>query len=252
MVLFLGLFLAVAMLVVGGERGYRSLLTVIYNIIAMAGYLFFLTKGISPYLLTLICSLFFVVMILFFQNGRNLKTYISAGMVMLVVVILMGFLYTIVKTCKIAGFSEVEQSLEISTELSVDVALNMEQIMIGIVILSVLGAVIDTAMAIATALFEIAKNNGQLGFRKLLHAGNNVGRDILGTTVNTLVFAGMGEGIMIYFLFMKYGYTFDLLLNSDEFFKDIFMILIANIGCLLIIPLTDLFMSFYLSKKCVK
>lgn len=249
MVLSLGIILAVAMLLIGGERGYKSLLTVIYNVLALVIYIYLLYKGVPPFLITLICSLFLIFMILFFQNGWNSKTCVCAVTALVVVVFLMGFIGLIVRNTRISGFSEVELALEISTEVSSDVALNMEHIMIGILVLGVLGAILDTAMAIATALYEIASNNPTLGFRKLIHAGNNVGRDILGTTVNTLVFAGMGEGIMIFLLFIGYGYTLDLLMNSDEFFKNLFMILIANVGCLLIIPLTDLCMSFYLSQR---
>ena len=61
-------------------------------------------------------------------------------------------------------------------------------------IIGALGAVMDVAMSIASALEEIAANPTTSG-RSLWRAGMNVGRDIMGTMSNTLILAYTGGSL---------------------------------------------------------
>ena len=112
---------------------------------------------------------------------------------------------------------------------------------------SLLGAIMDTAMAITSSLFEFNEVKSEITIKELIKMGFNVGRDILGTTVNTLFFATIGETMMISILFMKNNYTFESVINSKEFFQNLFSLAISNIGCLLIIPIS-IFIGTYMLK----
>ena len=105
----------------------------------------------------------------------------------------------------------------------------------------------DTAMAITSSLYEFNEVNSELTFSELVRLGFNVGRDILGTTVNTIFFATIGETMMIGILFIKNKYTFESVINSKEFYQNLFSLAISNIGCLLIIPIS-IFICTYVLK----
>ena len=145
------------------------------------------------------------------------------------------------------GYSELDLSSDISIYLSPNVNINMNQLMICMIIISLLGAIMDTAMAITSSLFEFNEVKSEITIKELIKMGFNVGRDILGTTVNTLFFATIGETMMISILFMKNNYTFESVINSKEFFQNLFSLAISNIGCLLIIPIS-IFIGTYMLK----
>ena len=107
----------------------------------------------------------------------------------------------------------------------------------------------DTSFAISTAVFEVSENNNELTEKELIKSGDNIGRDILGTTINTLLFAGMGESMFLMMLFARYKYTFLQLINSKAFVQELFIIVVSNIGCLLIIPLTSVITTYMIKRK---
>jgi hypothetical protein len=92
----------------------------------------------------------------------------------------------------ISGYNEIDQYEEISMYLSANLNISMSAIMLSAVVFGLLGAVMDTAVAITTAVHEVYVNKPELTQKELFYAGLHIGRDILGTTINTLFFAGLG------------------------------------------------------------
>ena len=69
-----------------------------------------------------------------------------------------------------------------------------------------LGAVMDVAMSISSAMDEIRSNNTSIATKNLVRSGLVVGRDIMGTMSNTLILAYTGSAIHYYYylLLMKH------------------------------------------------
>ena len=151
-----------------------------------------------------------------------------------------------VNKTRIAGYSEVDRYEEITMYVSTNISVKMDQVMVCVVLLGLLGAIMDTSIAITTAVYEIHRNNPHFGSKQLLRSGRNVGKDIMGTTVNTLLLATVGETIMLNVLYLKFHYTFAKLLNSKSFFQEFCLIIFSNIGCLLIIPISNRVISYLL------
>jgi uncharacterized membrane protein len=86
-----------------------------------------------------------------------------------------------------------------------------------------------------------------------MQSGKNVGKDILGTTSNTLLFAGMGEILLLFIWLSKMNhYSIPQLINSKAVFQELIIILVSNIGCLLIIPISVLVISYLLKQSKIK
>ena len=105
----------------------------------------------------------------------------------------------------------------------------------------------DTAVAVTTAVNEVYENKKELDAKQLFISGLAVGRDILGTTVNTLFFAGVGESIMLAVLFTKNEDEFAYILNSKALFKELAGLLTGGMGCLLIIPVSSIICAVLLT-----
>ena len=81
--------------------------------------------------------------------------------------------------------------------------INMLQITVCMVLLSTLGAVLDTALSITSSLYEVILHKPDMSRREIYHSGLQIGKDIIGTTVNTLFFAYLGDSLLLIFLSEK-------------------------------------------------
>lgn len=245
----LGILFLVLVILIGGERGVKSFITLIGNILVLIISVYLISFGMPPVLIALFGSILFCLITLLYQNGTNVKSYSSIISVIIVICIMSIIVWGIVHSSQIAGYNELELNEDISRSLSAYVRINMKSLMVTVTMLGLLGAIMDTAIAIATSIFEVQKNNKELSFLQLIKSGKSVGNDILGTTANTLFFAGIGETMMMTILFSKFGYSFERIINSKIFFQEFSVIIIANIGCLIIIPITIFVTSFLLTSK---
>lgn len=69
----------------------------------------------------------------------------------------------------------------------------MQKVMAAVVLLSTLGAVTDMALTVSTSLYEVKIHKPDMSNTELFQSGMQIGKSILGTTVNTLLFAYLGE-----------------------------------------------------------
>lgn len=246
MLITLGIILFVLMLIVGGDRGVGSFLALAANMVIMFFAIKLIAIGVNPYLIVFLASFLFIAVTLIYQNGTNIKSLSSAIAVMSVMLLLICFITVVVSKTRIAGYSEVDRYEEITMYVSTNISVKMDQVMICVILLGLLGAIMDTSIAITTAVYEVNRNNPHFGRKQLIRSGRNIGKDIMGTTVNTLLLATIGDTIMLNILYLKYHYTFTELLNSKSFFQEFCMIVFSNIGCLLIIPISYMVISYLL------
>ena len=118
----------------------------------------------------------------------------------------------------------------------------------AMVIVGIVGAVIDVAIAVSSAVYEVKCKNPELTERELLASGFRMGGNILGTTVNTLLFAGLGESLLMYLEMKELHYTFGQLLNSKAFFQMLFPVMMSAIGCVCIVPVAAWIMGNFVKK----
>lgn len=83
----------------------------------------------------------------------------------------------------------------------------------GILIAS-LGAVMDVAMSIASSISEIHYHSPELSMKELVKSGMRVGRDMMGTDVNTLILAFVGGASTMMIIYYAYSMPVRQLMNS--------------------------------------
>ena len=125
---------------------------------------------------------------------------------------------------------------------------DLKAIIFSAIIIGALGAIMDVAMDIASALNELAATTAEPTRKMLLQAGNNIGRDILGMMSNTLILAYIGGSLTIVLLFFAYNHSLLYLLNKEMVVVEILQAVIGSFGILFTIPFT----SFICSRLYVK
>lgn len=105
------------------------------------------------------------------------------------------------------------------------------------VLIAALGAVMDVAMSIASAVWELREHNEELSARELFRSGMNIGRDAMGTMANTLILAFAGSSMNLLILVQVYDIPFLQLINTDFICIEVLQSVAGSIGILLTVPL---------------
>ena len=238
MILFLTGILLLLMVLIGGERGFHSFVFLFVNgFFAMVG-ICLLCYGISPILIMVIgCAVFLAVGIPV-QNGCNRKS-LSAMLATGLILVLVGAAISVVCLhAHITGMNEIQIKEIDNSYLSSGVDLDMRAILLISLVWGELGALMDTSITIASSMNEVLAAHPDLTEQELRAKGMQIGKNIIGTTVNTLVFIAFGETIMLCLLYISNGYSPMMLLNSKSFFQQFGGILFSCQSCLLVVPVT--------------
>ena len=243
----LSLILLILMILIGGKRGIKSFFTLYINLIIVFIVIIFISYNFNPMFVTIIGCCVIGCISLFFINGINKKT-ISAFISVIIVVLLMIILvYIVGQNSKIQGFSDEE--FDSISPYSLYIHTDFIKTTICVILMGLIGAIVDVAISIASSINELYLHNSRLSFKELYKSGINIGKDILGTTTNTLYFAFIGSFMALIIWLNELNYSLSQTINSKVFASEIIQILCCGIGTVLIIPITSYVSSKILSMK---
>ncbi len=245
---FLIIFFFVIVLV-GGLKGLKSLVGLIITFICLFAVLIpLLLKG-APTILTTFIVCAYISLVSFTVLGGVHRKTVSAFLGTLAGTCLaMIFGLAIQHFAKIDGLrlEDAEPLLQLRYNGGV---IGIRGLLVAGIIISALGAVMDVAMSISSALEEIHAANPSLSRRELFRSGMNIGRDMTGTMTNTLILAFLGgEFTLMIFLFAR-ELTFFHLLSTAFISLETISGISASIGMILSIPLTALISSALIRGK---
>ena len=118
----------------------------------------------------------------------------------------------------------------------------------GILIAS-LGAVMDVAMSVSSAISEIHDKAPQLGCFELFKSGMNVGRDMMGTMSNTLILAFVGSAVSELVINYAYNLPFRQIINSYNIGIEIMQGVSGSIGVILTVPAVAVVTAWLLTHR---
>ena len=126
--------------------------------------------------------------------------------------------------------------------------LGLRGLLVAGVVISALGAVMDVAMSISSALTEVHTVAPDRDGRALFRSGMNIGRDMVGTMTNTLILAFLGSGLSFIIYLYSLGLDPRQLISSPYMATEVISGIASSIGVILAVPLTALITSFILVK----
>ena len=221
---------------VGGKRGIKLFISLIINFLILMISFYFIALGINSIVVALLGSFIISLIILYFVNGKNIKTTSALYSIVIVLIILAISIFIITEKTRIAGFGY--ESYEEINMFSYDVGINYTKITTALMLIGLIGSTTDSAIAISSALYEVYLNNKNLSVKELIKSGTNIGKDILGTTANTLLFAFLGGFMTLIIWFYTCNYSLLDIVNNKTFNAEYIQSIFSLIGCTLIIPIT--------------
>lgn len=232
----LGIVLMILMVLVGGKQGWRSFLSLLLNF----GFLYFamilIAFHVPPLFVTLTIGIT-ILAITIFMGEDNLTTTVTAFYSSLIIMgVLLVVIILVEHWAMVQGFgTEDSDDLE---GMSILIGISYMKVSITVTILSTLGAIAEAAMAIAAGLTEVLTNHPEVTNRQLMNSGMMIGRQIIGTTLNTLFFGVFGGFLALFIWFAGLHYSLGTIINNKIFVAEMIEILISFIGVLLTVPTT--------------
>lgn len=237
LLVLIGIFIG-AICLVGGWRGFHSVLGIIFTLTTVI-FIFvpLLFYGISAVAATIFLVVITSCVTLFLVGGFDRKTLSAvlgtvAGVIVSVIIMLIFS-----KILGISGYtsSDTDALLNIAGQSKLQVK---DLLFTGVIIAS-LGAVMDIAISIATSINEIQKQKQNACFNELFRSGMNIGRDMMGTMSNTLILAFLGESIFSFILMYSYQVQFKQLFNSNGITIDIVNAVCGSLAVIFTVPIVS-------------
>lgn len=235
--MILSMLIILVITVLAGVNGVKAMLALFFTLIIIFGVMArLLLQGVAPVPLAIVSALAIIVVNILIIAGRTRKALI-AGIGTLCGVILAGlFGWIAAEMLRLTGYSGDE-----STFLQIlNAEINLRGIMISGIIIGALGAVMDVAISIASSLLEISIANPSYDRKKLFESGMNIGRDIIGSMVNTLILAYTGASLTLILVFAMQKEDFPLIkiMNMEFICTEVVRSLAGLFGMVLAIPVT--------------
>lgn len=223
--------------IIGGKKGIKAIISLVFTIVCIY---FILIKGIYKGNNAIIYSFltaFIVVSISFIiMNGFNRKT-LTALVGSFGGIVISGILALIFNNMsKLSGAGE--DIMQLTANLST-INYNFRDILFSGIIISAIGICMHVSISIVSALDEIKMKTPEITWKELFKDGMKVGKEIIGTTSNTLLLAYIGSLLTLILLFMS---TTDSnlirIINKENVAEQLISALSASIGVVLTIPIT--------------
>ena len=236
--LFAALYLLVLCLV-GGKQGIKGALGLVFTFLCILFvYLPLVYRGFSPFWVAVLVCVVTTVVTLYLIGGPTKKTLVAAGGT-IASVIIAGVAATLFSMASgISGWnvSDIESLLTLWNVADIQVG----GLLFSGLLISSLGAVMDVAMSIGSAIGEIHAQNPAISSRDLFRAGIHVGRDMMGTDSNTLILAFAGGSVSMLLLDYAYDLPYLQIINSNNIGIAIMQGLSGSFGIVLAVPITVL------------
>lgn len=234
--LFLLAIFVIAIVIMSGWKGVRSLLALAFSLVMIVGYVIpHILRGEDPVQVSLAGAGVLLGVTLYLTYGWNLKTHASV-LSMIGVLLLTGILAALfLDLARLNGFgSEEAMFLEQMSQIKI----NLRGLLLGGIIIGALGVLDDLVTTQAAVVFELHHTDESLGFRPLFQKAMRVGQDHVAATVNTLVLAYAGAALPMLLLFSLGNGHYDFLINYEMVSEEIVRTLVGSLGLIAAVPLT--------------
>ena len=165
-------------------------------------------------------------------NRKSLAALVGTSACLLLVVVLAALTLAVAHVTGLG--SEEAVFLAIGSAGRID----MHRLVLAGIVVGSLGALVDMGIGQASATFELASAHDEMRGARLYASALNVGRDHIGSLVNTLALAYFGGSMPLIVLLSLGNVPLSVSANSETIVGSIIAVLVASIGLVLCVPIT--------------
>ena len=240
--LFAGIF-GLLLVAIGRKKGLRSIVSIILTVgLIFCSMIPLVLSGFSPIISSIIVGVLSTVITIYLVGGLNAKST-SAIIGTSTSLAIAGILSILaIKLAHLTGFAGEENLFLYTTRPDLD----FQGILAASMFIAALGALMDTAVSIASTINEINQTDETLSISQLFKSGMNVGRDIIGTMSNTLILVYLGSALPL--VLLSVNVDFNKFFNLNQVATEILSALIGSIAILLCVPATAIIAAILIKK----
>lgn len=238
-IIVFSVILALAIILVGRFRSILSMLSLVTTIFLLFYILIPLTlKGNSPLPMAVLISLIAIVITIPIILGFQKKTLAaicgaSSGVIIAsMLALLAGWIF------RLTGLVTNEM-MTVFYASSNDI--DLRGLVMSAIVISALGAIMDVCISIASATEEIFRVHPEITFGEAFKSILTVSSDMLGATVNTLMFAYVGGALpLVLMISMKFDPSMPVMMifNNAPVLSDLVSSAVGCTGMFLSMPAT--------------
>jgi len=224
-------------------QGVRALFSLAVSIGAIIFILVpLMLAGYNPILVSLGVATIVLASVLFLTHGFTAQTTIAFLGTFAAVLCTCFIAWISVSTMRLNGFgSDASVALNFAT----DGTLDFGGLLLGSIIIGILGMLDDVSVTQASVVRQLKCANKTLTSFELYKRSIIVGKDHLGSLVNTLALAYVGVSLPLVLLFAHANSALGITLNQEVVASELVRIIVGSIGLILAVPLTTLIASWY-------
>ncbi|HLR42786.1 MAG TPA: YibE/F family protein [Pseudogracilibacillus sp.] len=230
----------IVLLLIGKKQGLYTSISLGLNIILLSYALdLYVQYGFNLIWVSILLTLLFTAISLLLTNGWNEKSYTA------IIATIIGTLLSVGITVFVMWLTAEEglryEEMQFLTR-------PYKLIFIAGLLIGSLGAVMDVAISISTAMFELYETNKNISIQQLKQSGFNIGKDIMGTMTNILLFAYVSGSIPILIVYLMNHSPLDFAL-SINLSLELTRALAGGIGIVITIPIGLYISIFFIHRK---
>jgi uncharacterized membrane protein len=225
------------MVAVGRFKGLRSFIGLILSLFFIFAFLLpAIYRGYPPVPAAILTVLSIAAVAILLLNGFGSKSYAALASVAAGVLLSAAF-YALISTVMTLSGYNLEETEELIL-VSRSTGLKIGDVLFAGVLVSSLGAVIDTSVSVASTMYEIRGQRAEISAPELFRSGMNVGRDMIGSMSMTLIMAFAGGSIATLLSILAYGSRLDQILSSDYLAVEVAYGVTGSLAVIAAVPVT--------------
>lgn len=241
--IFTGIFF-ILLLLIGRKKGLTSIISIISTIALIFFMLLpMILSGFCPIASAVLTGILSTVITIYLVGGLNSKSS-SAIIGTSISLIFAGALSMLaIYFAHLTGFAGEENMFLYTARPD----LSFTGILSASMIISALGALMDTAVSIASTVNEIFETDKSLSVKQLFKSGMNVGRDIIGTMSNTLILVYLGSSLTL--VLLSSNIDMNKFFNLNQVATEILSALTGSIAILFCVPITAIIAAYLIKRQ---
>jgi uncharacterized membrane protein len=244
--LVLGLLFVVVTVLVGKLNGLGALAGLFTSMFALFGIVSpMILSGGNAFIATYIGAVLILVTSIFFSHGINRKTIIAivSSIIGLLIISILAVFF--IELIKLTGLGS-DNALQIISQSGSN--LDIKGIFYASIILGGVGVLDDITINQVSALEQIYLTDPKQTTIELYRKAMLIGKDHIASLVNTLFIAYASASLPLVMLLQSTDSSFLDILNSDQFAEEIVRAVIGSIGLILVVPVSSIIASYYITK----
>lgn len=234
---FAGLF-ALFLLVFGRWQGFKTLVSLVLTIASI--FLVFIPAVLrhgNVYVWSIITCIYIIFMTLLIVIGWTRKS--AAAIIGCISGVLTCGIIVLICDISLHLTGLVDEDALYLLMLDPEHPISIKAVVFAAIIIGAVGAVMDVAMDIASALSEIRAQVPDISTMQMVKSGFAIGRDIIGTMANTLILAYIGSSLSVTLLLVAGNPSLLYLFNTEMIVVELLQAIAGSFGMMMTIPLTS-------------